>query len=82
MGDMFKIKKLKIYLDTSIIGYLYQETQPEKMMEEIWKVKKNLSEKFWGKSANEINNIIKPNVDDMKFKIDELRKKKEKKRIV
>ena len=27
------MKTLKIYLDTSIIGYLYQETQPEKMAE-------------------------------------------------
>ena len=51
-------------------------------IEELWKVKENLSEKFWGKSASEINSIIKPNVDDMKFKIDELRKKKEKKRIL
>ncbi|MCL2056562.1 MAG: PIN domain-containing protein [Oscillospiraceae bacterium] len=32
------MKKLKIYLDTSIIGYLYQETQPEKMAEtrQLW----------------------------------------------
>ena len=49
-------------------------------IEELWKVKENLSGKFWGKSANEINDIIKPNVDDMKFKIAELRKKKENKR--
>ena len=34
-----------------------------------------LSEKFWGKSADEINKMIKPNVDDMKRKIKELRKK-------
>ena len=32
------MKKLKIYLDTSIIGYLYQETQPEKMADtqKLW----------------------------------------------
>ena len=37
------MKKLKIYLDTSIIGYLYQETQPEKMSEtqKLWKQIKN-----------------------------------------
>ena len=45
-------------------------------IQEICKIKENLSKKFWGKSANEINNIIKPNVDDMKRKIDDLRKKK------
>ena len=49
-------------------------------IQEIWKIKENLSEKFWGKSADEINNIIKSNVDDMKLRIDELRKKKGKKR--
>ncbi|MCL2056563.1 MAG: hypothetical protein FWH02_04985 [Oscillospiraceae bacterium] len=47
-------------------------------MQEIWKIKENLSEKFWGKSANEINNIIKPSVEDMKLRIDELRKRKSK----
>ena len=46
-------------------------------IQEIWKIKENLSEKFWGKSADEINSITKPNVDNMKRKIDELRKKKE-----
>jgi len=32
------MKKLKIYLDTSIIGYLHQETQPEKMADtqKLW----------------------------------------------
>ena len=48
-------------------------------IQEIWKIKENLSEKFWGKSADEINNMTKPNVDNMKRKIDELRKKKENK---
>ena len=46
-------------------------------IQEIWKIKENLSEKFWGKSADEINSMTKPNVDSMKRKIDELRKKKE-----
>ena len=46
-------------------------------IQDIWKIKENLSEKFWGKSADEINSIIKPNVDEMKRKIDELRKNKE-----
>jgi hypothetical protein len=45
-------------------------------MQEIWEIKENLSEKFWGKSANEINTAIKPNVDDMNRKIEELRKGK------
>ena len=33
------MKKMKIYLDTSIIGYLHQETQPEKMTDthNLWK---------------------------------------------
>jgi len=44
---------------------------------EIWLIKENLSEKFWGKSAEEINDIVKPTVDEIKRKIDELRKKKE-----
>ncbi|MCL1858138.1 MAG: PIN domain-containing protein [Oscillospiraceae bacterium] len=37
------MKKLKIYLDTSIIGYLYQETQPEKMYDtqKLWEQIKN-----------------------------------------
>ena len=37
------MKKLKIYLDTSIIGYLYQETQPEKMADtqKLWEQIKN-----------------------------------------
>jgi len=43
-------------------------------MQEMWQIKENLSEKFWGKPADEINNIIRPNVDEMKRKIDELRK--------
>ena len=37
------MKKLRIYLDTSIIGYLYQDTQPEKMAEtqKLWEQIKN-----------------------------------------
>ena len=46
-------------------------------MQEILKIKENLSEKFWGKSADEINDIIKPNVEKMKRRIDELRRNKE-----
>ena len=42
-------------------------------IQEIWAIKEQLSEKFWGKSANEINNIIKPNVEDVKRRINELR---------
>ncbi|MCL2740044.1 MAG: PIN domain-containing protein [Oscillospiraceae bacterium] len=32
---MRNIKKPKIYLDTSVIGYLHQETQPEKMQDTL-----------------------------------------------
>ena len=42
-------------------------------LHEIWKIKESLSEKFWGKSADEINNIIKFNVSDMKYKIELIR---------
>ena len=37
------MKKLKIYLDTSIVGYLHQETQPEKMADTqaLWELIKN-----------------------------------------
>ena len=45
-------------------------------IQEIWKIKENLSEKFWGKSPEEINEIIKPNVDEMTRRINELRQKK------
>ena len=44
-------------------------------IQEIWQIKENLSEKLWGKTSDEISKTIKPNVDDMKCKIDELRKK-------
>jgi hypothetical protein len=44
-------------------------------IQEIWQIKETLSEKFWGKSAEEINNMVKPNVDEIKRKIDELRNK-------
>jgi hypothetical protein len=46
---------------------------------EIWEIKETLSERFWGKSADEINNTIKPNVDEMKRRIHELRITREKK---
>jgi len=46
-------------------------------IQEIWKIKEDLSEKFWGKSAEEINDLIQPKVEEMKQKIDELRKKRE-----
>ena len=45
-------------------------------IQEIWQIKENLSEQFWGKTAEEINNIVKPSVDEMKCIIDELRKDK------
>ena len=51
-------------------------------LQEIWKTKEDLSDKFWGKSADEINDIIKPNIEDMKRRIEELRKKKEPKHHV
>ena len=44
-------------------------------MQEVRQIKENLSEIFWGKTVDEINNIIKPNVDEMKRKLDELRQK-------
>ena len=43
-------------------------------MQEIWEVKEQLSDKIWGKSAEEMRGIIKPNVDEMKLKIEEIRK--------
>ena len=43
------MKKLKIYLDTSIIGYLYQETQPEKMTD---------TQKFWKQIENGIYKVL------------------------
>ena len=46
-------------------------------LQEIWEIKEHLSDKFWGKSAHEINDIVKPNIDDMKRRIEELRRKKE-----
>jgi hypothetical protein len=42
-------------------------------IQEIWEIKEILSEKFWGKSADEINNEIKANADEMKCRINELR---------
>ena len=47
-------------------------------IQEIWDIKEILSEKFWGKSAEEINNLIKTDVDEMKRKIIEIRQKREK----
>jgi hypothetical protein len=47
-------------------------------IQELWEVKEKLSEKFWGKSAEEINAIIRPNAEEMMRKIDELRKNKKK----
>ena len=34
------LRKLKVYLDTSVISYLFQEDAPEKMKEtrELWKL--------------------------------------------
>ena len=46
-------------------------------IDEIWKIKEHLSKTFWGKSADEINSMIKPDVDEMKRKISELRRQKE-----
>ena len=44
-------------------------------MQEIWEAKEKLSDKIWGKSADEMCEIMKPNVDEMKRKIEEIRKK-------
>jgi predicted nucleic acid-binding protein len=43
------MKKPKIYLDTSIIGYLYQETQPEKMAD---------THKLWAQIKNGVYDVI------------------------
>ena len=43
-------------------------------MQELWKIKENLGEKFWGKSADEINAMIKPNVEVLRRKIEQLRR--------
>ena len=51
-------------------------------LQEIWKIKEDLSDKFWGKSAAEINDIIKPNIEEMNRRIEELKKKKEPKQHV
>jgi hypothetical protein len=48
-------------------------------IQEIWEIKEKLSERFWGKSADEINDLIKPNVDEMKSRINEMRKVNERK---
>ena len=61
------MKKLKIYLDTSIIGYLYQETQPEKMADtqKLWEQIKNgvyetvISELLFEELSNNPNEEIK-----------------------
>lgn len=31
----YQIKKLKVYLDTSVVSYLYQEDAPEKMQDTL-----------------------------------------------
>ena len=43
------MKKLKIYLDTSIIGYLYQDTQPEKMAD---------TKMFWEQIKSGVYDVI------------------------
>ena len=61
------MKKLKIYLDTSIIGYLHQETQPEKMADtqKLWEQIKNgvyevvISELLFEELSNNPNEEIK-----------------------
>ena len=42
-------------------------------MQEIWMIKEELSEKFWGKTADEINDIVKPDVDEIMRKMTLLR---------
>jgi len=66
-GKYKNMKKLKIYLDTSIIGYLYQETQPEKMADtqKLWEQIKNgvyetvISELLFEELSNNPNEEIK-----------------------
>ena len=41
---------------------------------EIREIREILGEKLWGKSADEMNALIKPNVDEMRRRIDELRR--------
>jgi predicted nucleic acid-binding protein len=61
------MKKLKIYLDTSIIGYLHQETQPEKMKDtqKLWEQIKNgvyevvISELLFEEISNNPNEEVK-----------------------
>lgn len=43
------MKKLKVYLDTSVVSYLYQEDAPEKMQDtlSLWELfKKDIYMKF------------------------------------
>ena len=44
---------------------------------ELRKIRDELSEKLYGKSAEEINAILKPGVDKVTRRIEELRKEKE-----
>ena len=41
-------------------------------LQEIWKIKEELSEAFWGKSADEINKMIESDVNEVKHRIEEL----------
>ena len=67
VGEHKNMKKLKLYLDTSIIGYLYQETQPEKMADtqKLWEQIKNgvyevvISELLFEELSNNPNEEIK-----------------------
>jgi len=42
-------------------------------MQELWQIKETMSEKLWGKSAEEICALLKTNADEMKRRIDTLR---------
>jgi len=42
-------------------------------IQEIRDIKESLSEKLWGKTACEINEMIKPSVDEMMAQIDKMR---------
>ena len=75
------MRKQKIYLDTSIIGYLHQESQAEKMSEtqELWKQIKNgvyevvISDLLLVELSNNPNEAIKNKLlgflSEIKYKI-------------
>ena len=45
-------------------------------IQEIWEIKEKVSEKIYGKSAEEINAILKPSVEETTRRIEEIRQEK------